>query len=72
MVHPILFMPWINANNYEVYESFRNCKSDILMGHLEISGFEMHQGSMVQKMDMIKNTFVDLILYSVALSSQVR
>ena len=42
---PILFMPWINANNYsESMQFLKSAKADILMGHLEIAGFEMHRG----------------------------
>tara|TARA_R110000851_G_scaffold269991_1_gene422668 strand:+ start:2637 stop:3692 length:1056 start_codon:yes stop_codon:yes gene_type:complete len=41
----ILFMPWINANNYsKSIEFLETANTDILMGHLEISGFEMHRG----------------------------
>ena len=42
---PILFMPWINANNYDKAIKFLNtAKTDLMMGHLEISGFQMHRG----------------------------
>ena len=42
---PILFMPWINANNYsESLKFLKTAKADILMGHLEISGFQMYRG----------------------------
>ena len=42
---PILFMPWINANNYDKSIKILNtAKSDIIMGHLGISGFEMYSG----------------------------
>ena len=38
-------MPWINANNYsESMQFLKSAKADILMGHLEIAGFEMHRG----------------------------
>ena len=42
---PILFVPWINVNNYdESIKLLNTAKSDIIMGHLGISGFEMHRG----------------------------
>ena len=42
---PILFMPWINTNNYDKSIKFLNtAKTDILMGHLEINGFQMYRG----------------------------
>ena len=42
---PILFIPWINANNYDKSIKFLNtAKTDLLMGHLEISGFQMYRG----------------------------
>ena len=42
---PILLMPWINANNYDKsIKALSEAKADILMGHLEVNGFEMHRG----------------------------
>ena len=42
---PILFMPWINATNYnDSLNSLKTAKAEILMGHLEIDGFEMYKG----------------------------
>ena len=42
---PILFVPWINVNNYDKSVKLLNtAKSDIIMGHLGISGFEMYSG----------------------------
>ena len=41
----ILMMPWINTQN-EIYSfgMMDESKSDTMMGHFEISGFEMHSG----------------------------
>ena len=45
----IVFMPWINANNYdESINVLDTAKSDILFGHLEINGFEMHRGQFAE------------------------
>ena len=46
---PILFMPWINSTNYsQSLKMLNTAKTDILMGHLEINGFEMHRGQIAQ------------------------
>ena len=42
---PIFFCPWINAENYgDVMRKIASTDADICMGHLEITGFEMHKG----------------------------
>ena len=42
---PILFIPWINSNNYEAsMDALETANADIAMGHLEVNGFEMHKG----------------------------
>jgi hypothetical protein len=42
----ILFMPWINSSNREnALAKINESKSSILMGHLEINGFEMYKGT---------------------------
>ena len=42
---PILFIPWINSSNYDSsMQALSKSKADLLMGHLEINGFEMHKG----------------------------
>jgi DNA repair exonuclease SbcCD nuclease subunit len=43
---PILFVPWINAENkLRSYEAIEKSNSSICMGHLELQGFEMFKGS---------------------------
>ena len=42
----ILLMPWINSGNYrECFAAMEETKAQIMMGHLEIAGFEMYRGS---------------------------
>ena len=44
---PILFMPWINSGNYDSsMQALSKSRTDLLMGHLEINGFEMHKGQL--------------------------
>ena len=46
---PILFIPWINSNNYEAsIDALNTANADIVMGHLEVNGFEMHKGQMAE------------------------
>ena len=41
----ILFLPWINSTNQEeTFNLMRETDAQIMMGHLEIAGFEMHKG----------------------------
>ena len=41
----ICFIPWICVENEtETYDVISNTKANICMGHLELSGFEAHQG----------------------------
>ena len=48
---PILLMPWINPQN-EIYAfgMMDETKADIMLGHLDISGFEMHVGHISEGM----------------------
>lgn len=42
----VLFMPWINSGNREyAFKKIAESKSDVLMGHLELNGFEMYKGT---------------------------
>ena len=46
---PILFLPWINNDNHDKsMEALETANSDIIMGHLEINGFEMHKGQLAE------------------------
>ena len=48
---PILLMPWINPQN-EIYAfgMMDETKADIMLGHLDIGGFEMHLGHLSEGM----------------------
>jgi DNA repair exonuclease SbcCD nuclease subunit len=42
----ILMVPWISQDNYtDILKDMEISKSQICMGHFEISGFEMHRGA---------------------------
>ena len=41
----ILILPWINeGNRKETYDLIENSDAQIIMGHLELAGFQMHPG----------------------------
>jgi len=43
---PLALCPWVNSENYKQFEDFvQNCNADVLFGHYEIIGFEMHKGA---------------------------
>ena len=47
---PVLFMPWMNSENYpECLRYIQQAKTDICFGHLEISGFEQHKGHVAEQ-----------------------
>ena len=55
---PILFMPWINDNNYdESMKALAKSKADILMGHLEVNGFLMNVDTVVATEGLDKKLF---------------
>jgi len=42
----IAFMPWICSDNFDdAMNLIENSSASVLMGHLELSGFEMHRGA---------------------------
>ena len=46
---PILFIPWINAENSETtYQLIEDTNCDYAMGHLELNGFEAHRGYVME------------------------
>lgn len=43
-----LFVPWITVDNFEdSFKTINNSKAFILLGHLEIAGFEMYKNSVI-------------------------
>ena len=55
---PILFMPWINSQNY-IYSMgmIDETKAQICMGHLDINGFKMNKTAIVSEHGYDKSTF---------------
>lgn len=60
---PILLMPWIAPDNIdESIFTIKNTKSQIMIGHLQIAGFEMHAGSYCDDgMNMTEFSKFDLV-----------
>lgn len=45
-VNGVLYVPWINSeNSSKTLEAIRNTSCDVVMGHLEITGYTMYKGS---------------------------
>lgn len=43
----IMFIPWINSENYKSsMDQIASSNCRVVMGHLELAGFEMHRGAM--------------------------
>ena len=55
---PILFMPWINSQNY-IYAMgmIDETKAQICMGHLDINGFKMNKTAIISEHGYDKTTF---------------
>ena len=48
----VLMLPWICDENRQVcMDKIRTTSAQVIMGHLELAGFEMHKGSMVSHGD---------------------
>ncbi len=46
---PILFIPWINQENeYDTLMAIKKTKASVVMGHLEISGFQAYKGHVME------------------------
>ena len=45
----LLLMPWICKNNWdETWKAIKYSKCQIMLGHLELNGFEMHRGAVCE------------------------
>lgn len=46
----LLFVPWINSENQEAsFETIKNTKCNIVMGHLELNGFKPYKGFVMEE-----------------------
>jgi DNA repair exonuclease SbcCD nuclease subunit len=46
----LLFVPWINSENQETsFETIKNSKCKIVMGHLELNGFKPYKGFVMEE-----------------------
>ena len=47
---PILFIPWINQNNYNLsMKALKSSTASTIMGHLDINGFAMNKGQILEQ-----------------------
>ena len=45
----LVFVPWINQENeHDTYKLLKRTSSNVVMGHLELNGFEAHKGHTMQ------------------------
>ena len=60
----LLLMPWICQNNWnDSWEAIKKSKSQIMMGHLELNGFEMHKGAVCETgLDLQEFSKFDMVL----------
>lgn len=60
----VALLPWVNNNNYDQCMEFVNATpAPILMGHLELAGFEMYRGTIIEHgMPMDKFQKFDMVL----------
>lgn len=60
----VLFIPWICQENYtDVMKAIENSRSQVVVGHFEISGFEMHKGALCDTgMDLSTFDKFDLVI----------
>ena len=60
----LLLMPWICQNNWnDSWEAIKKSKSQIMMGHLELNGFEMHKGAVCETgLDLKEFSKFDMVL----------
>ena len=60
----LLLMPWICQNNWnDSWEAIIKSKSQIMMGHLELNGFEMHKGAVCETgLDLQEFSKFDMVL----------
>ena len=60
----LLLMPWICQNNWnDSWEAIKKSKSQIMMGHLELNGFEMYKGAVCETgLDLKEFSKFDMVL----------
>ena len=60
----LLLMPWICKDNWdETWKAIKYSKSQIMLGHLELNGFEMHRGAVCETgFDLEEFSKFDMVL----------